>query len=77
MSVPGAIRPGWSSIIAEIFRRIGTTNRVFVEFGAETGEENNCRFLLLQGWRGLWIEGLPQYAATIRSSMTMSFARAD
>src|SRR5262249_47099250 len=54
-------------IIAGIFRRTGTTNRVFVEFGAETGEENNCRFLLLQAWRGLWIEGLPQYAGTIRS----------
>src|SRR5579859_533347 len=44
-------------IIAEIFRRIGTTSRTFVEFGAGSGEENCTGFLLMQGWRGLWIEG--------------------
>ena len=52
-------------IIAEIFRRIGVTNRVFVEFGAETGMENNSRLLLEQGWTGLWIEGNPDYAGAI------------
>jgi hypothetical protein len=40
-------------IIDEIFRRIGTTNRVFVEFGAGNGTENCTGFLLMQGWRGL------------------------
>src|ERR1700751_1725039 len=43
-------------IIAEIFRRIGTTNRTFVEFGVETGVECNSVKLLVEGWRGLWIE---------------------
>jgi hypothetical protein len=52
-------------IIAEIFRRIGTTNQVFVEFGAETGNENNSRLLLERGWSGLWIEGYPPYASSI------------
>jgi len=33
-------------IIEEIFRRVGTTNRFFVEFGVEDGTENNTRFLL-------------------------------
>jgi hypothetical protein len=47
-------------IIAQIFRRIGTTNKVFVEFGAETGSENNTRLLLETGWSGLWIEGDPE-----------------
>jgi hypothetical protein len=28
-------------IVAEIFRRIGTTNKVFVEFGAEAGSEQH------------------------------------
>jgi hypothetical protein len=44
-------------IIAEIFRRIGTTNRRFVEFGCGDGTENNTRLLLDQGWCGLWIDG--------------------
>jgi hypothetical protein len=52
-------------IIARIFRRIGTTNKVFVEFGAETGSENNTRLLLEIGWTGLWIEGNPDYALSI------------
>jgi len=54
-------------IISEIFRRIGTTNRVFVEFGAETGLENNTHLLLEQGWSGLWIEGCPDYAGAVRA----------
>jgi len=53
-------------IIAEIFRRIGTTNKVFVEFGAEVGTETNARLLLERGWSGLWIEGIPAYAGSIR-----------
>ena len=43
-------------LIAEIFRRIGVTKKVFVEFGAGTGLENNTLFLLHQGWRGLWLD---------------------
>jgi hypothetical protein len=53
-------------IIAEIFRRIGTTNRAFVEFGAETGLENNTLKLLLEDWRGLWIEGSKTFVKQIR-----------
>jgi hypothetical protein len=44
-------------IINEIFKRIGTTNKKFVEFGVQDGLESNCHFLLLQGWCGLWIDG--------------------
>ena len=44
-------------IISEIFNRIGTTNRTFVEFGVQDGLESNSHFLLFNGWRGLWIEG--------------------
>ena len=54
-------------IIQEIFRRIGTTNKLFVEFGVETGIENNSLKLLLEGWRGLWIEGSESYAESIAS----------
>ncbi|HML12348.1 MAG TPA: hypothetical protein VK456_03525 [Xanthobacteraceae bacterium] len=53
-------------IIAEIFRRIGTTSRTFVEFGVETGVECNTARLLVEGWRGLWIESNAASAAAIR-----------
>jgi hypothetical protein len=44
-------------MIDEIFRRVGTTNRVFLEIGVGNGFENNTAFLLQQGWSGFWIEG--------------------
>ena len=43
-------------IIQEIFKRIGTTSRTFIEFGVETGVECNSVKLLVEGWSGLWIE---------------------
>ena len=52
-------------IIAEIFARIGATNRRFVEFGVETGSECNTVKLLVEGWRGLWIEANPESAGLI------------
>ncbi len=44
---------GEDGIIAEIFSRIGSTNRVFVEFGAGDGSENNSAYLIAQ--RLVWI----------------------
>jgi hypothetical protein len=44
-------------ILQEIFVRIGTTTKVFVEFGVETGLECNTLYLLLSGWKGLWMDG--------------------
>jgi hypothetical protein len=43
-------------IIQEIFRRIGASSRTFVEVGVETGVECNTAKLLIEGWRGAWIE---------------------
>lgn len=43
-------------IIAEIFRRIGTASKKFVEVAAGDGAENCTRALLEQGWTGLWVE---------------------
>src|ERR1700724_944119 len=56
-------------IIQEIFRRIGTTDRKFIEFGVEAGLECNTAKLLLEGWSGLWIEAAAQYAAAIRNNL--------
>src|SRR5476649_1423161 len=48
---------GEDGMIAEIFRRIGCESKFFVEIGIEDGLQNNTRFLLEQGWQGVWIEG--------------------
>lgn len=56
---------GEDGIINEIFRRIGTTSRVFVEVGVGTGYENNTAFLLSQGWSGYWIDGDAQFTRAL------------
>jgi len=52
---------GEDGIIAEIFRRVGVTNRYFVEFGSGDGSENNTVLLLEAGWSGLWLDAGPQF----------------
>ena len=58
---------GEDGIVAEIFRRIGTKDRFFVEFGVGNGIENNTVFLLMQNWRGAWIEGDAMCAAELQA----------
>jgi hypothetical protein len=53
-------------IIAEIFKRIGTDTKFFIEIGTESGMECNTRFLLHQGWRGAWVEASPMYVEQMR-----------
>ena len=48
---------GEDGMIHEIFRRIGTTNKIFAEVGVGDGTENNTSFLLSQGWTGAWVDG--------------------
>jgi hypothetical protein len=52
-------------MIQEIFRRIGVSSRIFVELGVGDGNENNTLYLMLSGWRGLWIEAGESNAASI------------
>lgn len=47
-------------ILEEIFRRVGVTNRQFLEFGCGNGLENNSTYLLFTGWRGVWMDGDPK-----------------
>jgi Tfp pilus assembly protein PilF len=56
-------------IIAEIFRRVGSPNRTFIEFGVGCGLENNTLALLQSGWRGLWIEANAADVAAIRTKL--------
>ncbi len=55
-------------IIHEIFARIGPGSKTFVEFGVEDGLQNNTLKLLLDGWRGLWIEGSKDDVARIQKT---------
>ncbi|TSA30449.1 MAG: hypothetical protein D4R65_13160 [Verrucomicrobiaceae bacterium] len=56
---------GEDGIIAEIFNRIGETNRIFVEVGVGDGTENNTLALAVRGWSGLWIDGDPSSQRTV------------
>jgi hypothetical protein len=47
---------GEDGLIDEIFRRIGVIDNYFVEFGVH-GIKNNSTYLLVKGWKGLWIGG--------------------
>ncbi len=53
-------------ILAEIFRRIGTTNQTFVGFGCNAGVENDSVYLLHTGWGGLWMDADPANIASVQ-----------
>jgi hypothetical protein len=57
---------GEDGILAEIFRRIGTTGKVFAECAPGDGRENNTVYWLTRGWTGLWIEGNRRHVQAIR-----------
>jgi hypothetical protein len=56
-------------IIAEIFKRIGTTNKVAVEIGCGNGLENNTHYLLLSGWKAAWIDGAKSNVRFIQNEL--------
>jgi hypothetical protein len=66
---------GWSGfsqndedgIIQEIFRRIGIANHSFVEFGSGDCLLNAGTYLLLCGWKGLWIDSQADELAHIHN----------
>lgn len=68
---------GEDGIIHEIFRRIGTTSRDFVEVGVGDGFENNSAFLLSQGWHGFWIDGSEDFIRNLerRADLRGDFLR--
>jgi hypothetical protein len=48
---------GEDGILLEVFQRIGTRHRFFVEFGVQSGAECNCAYLARElGWGGLFLE---------------------
>jgi hypothetical protein len=59
---------GEDGMIHEIFNRIGLTNKYFIEFGVGNGLQNNSAYLLLNGWKGIWIEADDSNALNINSA---------
>jgi len=58
---------GEDGILEEILSRIGTTNRFFVEFGVQDGQQCCTRNLLEnEGWSGVWIECSEDHVANGR-----------
>ena len=53
-------------MLQEIFRRIGTNSRKFLEFGAGDCLENAGTYLLLSGWQGRWSEAADRQLQDIR-----------
>ena len=48
-------------IIEAIFDDIGTTNKIFCEIGIGDCIENNSHYLVLKGWRGVWVDSRKKY----------------
>ena len=55
-------------VIAAIFDRIAH-NRTFMEIGVQDGRECNTHLLLVQGWRGVWVEADRNMCAMIHSDL--------
>lgn len=55
-------------IIEEIFNRV-PNNKSFLEIGIQTGTECNTLYLLLKGWKGMWIEGNPKFCKKIENDL--------
>jgi hypothetical protein len=56
---------GEDGMIQEIFRRIGTRDRIFAEVGVEDGQESNTAFLVSLGWTGFWFDGSADCVTTL------------
>jgi hypothetical protein len=55
-------------ILAAIFSKI-STNKTFIEIGVQDGTECNTLFMLLNGWRGSWIEGSKEFCTKINHEL--------
>ena len=63
-------------IIDQIFKKIGTTNKYFVEFGAGDGQTiSNVALLRYDGWKGLFIEPVNPYAPEVLQNKNITFSR--
>lgn len=59
---------GEDGILQEIFDRIGSGGRRFVEFGVGDGRVTNTIGLLHDGWSGVWLESSEAHAQVAREN---------
>jgi hypothetical protein len=55
-------------IIDAVFAILGG-QKTFIEIGCGDGLENNTRLLLMNGWRGVWVDGSEEHIAAIDASL--------
>ena len=65
---------GEDGAIAEMLNRVGAESMFFVEIGVGNGSQNNTRFLLQSGWRGIWWEGSPKSCEVIKQNFANEIA---
>jgi hypothetical protein len=58
-------------ILEEITRRLNINRGNLVEIGCGDGRENNSHYLLLKGWRGIWVDGAAENIAAIRAALPL------
>ena len=56
-------------VIEAICNRLKLDSGTFIEIGCGNGQENNTHYLVLKGWRGVWIDGDPSNVEFIRASV--------
>ena len=56
-------------IIEDIFKDIGTKNKIFCEIGIGDCIENNTHYLLLKNWKGIWIDIRSKYINKLKGKI--------
>lgn len=56
-------------IINSIFKDIKYLNKTFIEIGSGSGLENNTHYLLLKGWKGVWIDSNKRYVNNLNKKL--------
>jgi len=68
---------GEDGVLEHIFSKIGTTDKIAVEFGVGDGEETNTRLLAEQGWKCYWFDGAPAENLHTNVQFTQAWLTAD
>lgn len=63
---------GEDGVLQEIFRRIGSTSRRFVEIGASANEANAVVLADVFGWTGIFFDASPEESSALRSKYAHS-----
>ena len=61
-------------IIQELFRRVPSQklNHTLIEIGCGNGLENNTHYLILQGYRGFWVDGSDRNIAYLNTELGLA-----